>query len=124
MIKVNNYDVEIKGDVSDLVSELTAAVHGFIEELAKDKENIDDSSLLFKSFLFYIQKDAEKHGLDIKITKDEMKDFEEKYKKSREMAEKFAKLLGGLIKLLGDDDDDDSDDDDDETEDDFPDFLW
>lgn len=121
MIKVNNYDVEIKGEASDLASELTAAVHGFIEELSKDKESIDDSSLLFKGFLFYIQKDAKDHGLDIKITKDEMKDFEEKYKKSREMAEKFAKLIGGLIKLF---DDSDDDDDDDETEDDFPDFLW
>ena len=122
MIKVNKHDVVIKGKADDLVSELTEAVHGFIEELSKDKENIDDHSLLFKSFLFYIQKDAEKHGLDIKITKDEMKDFEEKYKESRKMAEKVAKLIGGLIKLF--DDSDDSDDDDDDTEDDIPDFLW
>ena len=118
MIKVNKHDVEIKGKVDDLVSELTAAVHGFIEELSKDKEHIDDSSLLFRSFLFYIQKDAESHGLDIKITEDEMKDFEKKYKESREMAEKVAKLIGGLIKLFEDSEDDD------ETEDDFPDFLW
>lgn len=121
MIKVKGHDVEIKGRVDDLVSELTAAVHGFIEELSKDKENIDDSSLLFRSFLFYIQKDAESHGLDIKITEDEMKDFEKKYKESREMAEKVAKLIGGLIKLFEDSDDDDDDDD---TEDDIPDFLW
>ena len=119
MIKVKGHDVEIKGKVDDLVSELTAAVHGFIEELSKDKENIDASSLLFRSFLFYIQKDAESHGLDIKITDDEMKDFEKKYKESREMAEKVAKLIGGLIKLF-----DDSDDDDGDTEDDIPDFLW
>ena len=124
MIKVNKHDVEIKGKVDDLVSELTSAVHVFIEELSKDKEHIDDSSLLFRSFLFYIQKDAESHGLDIKITEDEMKDFEKKYKESREMAEKVAKLIGGLIKLFEDSDDDDDDDDDDETEDDFPDFLW
>lgn len=123
MIKVDNYDVEIKGKADDLASELTAAVHGFIEELSKDKESIDESSFLFKGFLFYIQKDAEMHGLDTKITKDEMKDFEEKYKKSREMAEKFAKLMGGLLKLF-EDSDSDPDDDDDETEDDFPDFLW
>lgn len=121
MIKVKGHDVVIKGKVDDLVSELTAAVHGFIEELSKDKENIDDSSLLFRSFLFYIQKDAESHGLDIKITEDEMKDFEKKYKESREMAEKVAKLIGGLIKLFDDSDDDDDDDD---TEDDIPDFLW
>ena len=119
MIKVKGHDVEIKGKVDDLVSELTAAVHGFIEELSKDKENIDASSLLFRSFMFYIQKDAESHGLDIKITENEMKDFEKKYKESREMAEKVAKLIGGLIKLF-----DDSDDDDDDTEDDIPDFLW
>ena len=121
MIKVKGHDVEIKGKVDDLVSELTAAVHGFIEELSKDKECVDDSSLLFRSFLFYIQKDAEGHGLDIKITEDEMKDFEKKYKESREMAEKVAKLIGSLIKLLDDSDDDDDDDD---TEDDIPDFLW
>ena len=121
MIKVNKHDVEIKGKVDDLVSELTSAVHGFIEELSKDKEHIDDSSLLFRSFPFYIQKDAESHGLYIKITDDEMKDFEKKYKESREMAEKVAKLIGGLIKLFEDSDDDD---DDDETEDDIPDFLW
>ena len=121
MINVKGHDVVIKGKVDDLVSELTAAVHGFIEELSKDKEHIDDSSLLFRSFLFYIQNDAESHGLDIKITEDEMKDFEKKYKKSREMAEKVAKLIGGLIKLFEDSEDDD---DDDETEDDFPDFLW
>ena len=47
MIKVNNYDVEIKGEASDLASELTAAVHGFIEELSKDKESIDDSSSVY-----------------------------------------------------------------------------
>ena len=119
MIKVKGHDVEIKGKVDDLVSELTAAVHGFIEELSKDKQNIDASSLLFRSLMFYIQKDAESHGLDIKITENEMKDFEKKYKESREMAEKVAKLIGGLIKLF-----DDSDDDDDDTEDDIPDFLW
>jgi hypothetical protein len=110
MIKANNYDVEIKGEVDDLVSELTAVVHGFIEELSKDKESIDDSSRLFKGFLFYIQKDAEKYGLDVKITKDEKKEFEEKYKKSRETAEKFAKLMDGLLKALEDSDDKDSDD--------------
>ena len=121
MIKVNKGNVEIKGKADDLVSELTEEVHGFIEELSKDKEHIDGSSLLFRSFLFYIQKDAESHGLDIKITEDEMKDFEKKYKESREMAEKVDKLIGGLIKLLDDSDDDDDDDD---TEDDFPDFLW
>ena len=121
MIKAKGHDVVIKGKVDDLVSELTAAVHGFIEELSKDKESIDDSSLLFRRFLFYIQKDAESHGLDIKITEDEMKDFEKKYKESREMAEKVAKLIGGLIKLFDDSDDDDDDDD---TEDDIPDLLW
>lgn len=116
MIKANNYDVEIKGEVDDLVSELTAVVHGFIEELSKDKESIDDSSRLFRGFLFYIQKDAKKHGLDIKITKDEMKEFEDKYKKSREMADKFAKLMDGLLKVLEDSDDSDSDDDDDDDD--------
>lgn len=109
MIKANNYDVEIKGNVDDLVSELTAVVHGFIEELSKDEENIDESSRLFRGFLFYIQKDAEKYGLDAKITKDEKKEFEEKYKKSRETAEKFAKLMDGLLKALDDSDDEDSD---------------
>lgn len=123
MIKANNYDVEIKGEVDDLVSELTAVVHGFIEELSKDKEGIDDSSRLFRGFLFYIQKDAKKHGLDIKITKDEMKEFEDKYKKSMETAEKFAELLDSLLKALEDSDDSDSDDDD-ETEDDIPNFLF
>ena len=117
MIKANNYDVKIEGNVDDLVSELTAVVHGFVEELSKDKESIDDSSRLFKGFLFYIQKDAESHGLDIKITKDEMKEFEDKYKKSRETAEKFAKLMDGLLKALEGSDDKDSDDSDDDDDD-------
>lgn len=121
MIKVKGHDVVIKGKADDLVSELTVAVHGFIEELSKDKESFDESSRLFRGFLFYIQKDAEKYGLDVKITKDEKKEFEEKYKKSRETAEKFAKLMDGLLKALEGSDDDEDDDD---TEDDIPDFLW
>jgi hypothetical protein len=114
MIKAKGHDVKIKGTLGDLMKEISFVFDEFIDSVPKDTE--DDrkaSSRAIKSLLFIISKKTEEAGLSTKMTREEKKEFEDAWKKSKEESEKLMTGLKRFKELFGiDDDEDDSDDDD------------
>lgn len=116
MIKAKGHDVVIKGTLGDLMKEISFVFDEFIGAVPKDTE--DDrkaSSRAIKSLLFIIGKKTEEAGLSTRLTREEKKEFEDAWKKSKEESEKLMTGLKKLKELFGiDDDDEDSDDSDDD----------
>ena len=116
MIKAKGHDVKIKGTLGDLMKEISFVFDEFIDGVPKDTDDDREaSSRAIKSLLFIFNKKAEEAGLSTKMTKEEKKEFEDAWKKSKLESEKLMTGLKRLKELFGiDDDDEDSDDSDDD----------
>jgi len=114
MINVKGHDVKIKGTLGDLMKEISFVFDEFVDSVPKDTE--DDrkaSSRAIKSLLFIIGKKTEEAGLSTRMTREEKKEFEDAWKKSKEESEKLMTGLKRLKELFGiDEDSEDSDYDD------------
>ena len=116
MIKANGHKVVIKGTLGDVMSEIGYILHDFVNTLPQDSEDDREaSSRAYKSVIFLANKKAEAEGLSTRLTREEKKEFEDAWKKSKEESEKLMTGLKRLKELFGiDDDDEDSDDSDDD----------
>lgn len=122
MIKVENGELSVKGNISTLYAELTSAFKGITEGLLEDDYPGDLVAHHVKGYLFLVGDVCKEMNLDITITDEDRKAFEEAKDKSGDKAERMKKALLDLLNLLksASDDDDVADD----TEDDIPDFLF
>ena len=133
MIKISNGNLEMSGSVATMFADIATASDAIINKLCSDEDFPNDLvELNVKALIMSIEGMATENGIDITITDDDRKNFEDSKKKAKKSsARKCTKatdlvesILSVLSKLTEDDDDSDDDDDDDEAEDDFPDFLW
>lgn len=122
MIKVENGELSVKGSISKLYAELTSAFKGITDGLLEDDYPRDLVAHHVKGYLFLVEDVCKEMNLDITITDEDRKAFEEAKDKSGDKAERMKKALLDLLNLLksASDDDDVAGD----TEDDIPDFLW
>ena len=122
MIKVENGELSVQGNISTLYAELTSAFKGITEGLHEDDYPRDLVAHHVKGYLFLVEDVCKEMNLDITITDEDRKAFEEAKDKSGDKAERMKKALLDLLNLLksASDDDDVADD----TEDDIPDFLF
>ena len=122
MIKVENGELSVKGSISKLFAELTSAFKGITEGLLEDDYPRSLVAHHVKGYLFLVEDVCKEMNLDITITDEDRKAFEEAKDKSGDEAERMKKALLDLLNLLksASDDDDVADD----TEDDIPDFLF
>lgn len=122
MIKVENGELSVKGSISKLFAELTSAFKGITEGLLEDDYPRDLVAHHVKGYLFLVEDVCKEMNLDITITDEDRKAFEEAKDKSGDKAERMKKALLDLLNLLKSASDDDEVADD--TEDDIPDFLF
>lgn len=120
MIKVENGELSVQGNISKLFAELTSAFKGITEGLLEDDYPLDLVAHHVKGYLFLVEDVCKEMNLDITITDEDRKAFEEAKDKSGDKAERMKKALLDLLNLLKSASDDDADD----TEDDIPDFLF
>lgn len=122
MIKVENGELSVQGNMSTLFAELTGAFKGITEGLLEDdypKEMVERN---VKGFMFLTQDICGELGIDTTLTDEDREDFEmAKNTQPKEVAKKLNKALTDLLDLLKSASDDDTDD---ETEDDIPKFLF
>jgi len=133
MIKISNGNLEMSGSVATMFADIATASDAIINKLCSDEDFPNDLvELNVKALIMSIEGMATENGIDITITDDDRKNFEDSKKKAekRSVSRKCTKatdlvesILSVLSKLTEDDDSDD-DDGDDDTEDDIPDFLW
>lgn len=116
MIKANGHKVVIKGTLGDVMSEIGYILHDFVNTLPQDSEDDRDaSSRAYKSVIFLANKKAEAEGLSTRLTREEKKEFEDAWEKSKKETDELMSTIKKLKDLLGvDDDDEDSDDSDDD----------
>lgn len=116
MIKVEGHNVKISGRLGDIMKEIGFVFDEFISNVPKDsEEDRAASSRALKSILFLANKKAEEEGLSTRLTREEKKEFEDAWEKSKKETEELMSTLKKLKDLLGvDDDDEDSDDSDDD----------
>lgn len=133
MIKISNGNLEMSGSVATMFADIATASDAIINKLCSDEDFPNDIvELNVKALIMSIEGVATENGIDITITDDDRKSFEDSKKKAKKSSAtrkctKATDLVESILSVLSkltDDDSDDSDDDDDETEDDFPDFLW
>ena len=122
MIKVENGELSVQGNISTLFAELTSAFKGMVEGMLEDDYPRDLVAHHVKGYLFLVEDVCKEMNLDITITDEDRKAFEEAKDKSGDKAEKMKKALLDLPNLLKSASDDDDVDDD--TDDDIPDFLF
>lgn len=122
MIKVENGELSVQGNISTLYAELTSAFKGITEGLLEDDYPRDLVAHNVKGYLFLVEDVCKEMNLDITITDEDRKAFAEAKDKSGDKAERMKKALLDLLDLLKSASDDDTDDDD--TKDDIPDFLF
>lgn len=122
MIKVENGELSVNGSISKLFAELTSAFKGITEGLLEDEYPRDLVAHHVKGYLFLVEDVCKEMNLDITITDEDRKAFEEAKDKGSDEAERMKKALLDLLNLLksASDDDDVADD----TDDDIPDFLF
>lgn len=122
MIHVENGELSVKGNASTLFAELTGAFKGITEGMLEDDYPRSLVAHHVKGYLFLVEDVCKEMKLDITITDEDRKAFEEAKDKSGYEAERMKKALLDLLNLLksASDDDDVADD----TEDDIPDFLF
>lgn len=122
MIKIENGELSVQGNISKLFAELTTAFNEITKGLLEDDYPRDLVAHHVKGYLFLVEGICKEMNLDITITDDDRKAFEGAKDKGGDEAERMKKALLDLLNLLksASDDDDVAD----ETEDDIPDFLF
>ena len=134
MIKISNGNLEMSGSVATMFADIATASDAIINKLCSDDDFPNDLvELNVKALIMSIEGMATDNGIDVTITDDDRKNFEDSKKKAKKCStsrkctkatDLVESILSVLSKLTEDDEESDDDDDDDDTEDDIPDFLW
>ena len=132
MIKISNGNLEMSGSVATMFADIATASDAIINKLCNDDDFPNDLvELNVKDLIMSIEGMATDNGIDVTITDDDRKNFEDSKKKAKKCSAsrkctKATDLVESILSVLSKltEDDEDSDDDDDDTEDDIPDFLW
>ena len=133
MIKISNGNLEMSGSVATMFADIATASDAIINKLCSDDDFPNDLvELNVKALIMSIEGMATDNGIDVTITDDDRKNFEDSKKKAKKCSTsrkctKATDLVESILSVLSkltEDDEDSDDDDDDDTEDDIPDFLW
>lgn len=133
MIKISNGNLEMSGSVATMFADIATASDAIINKLCSDEDFPNDLvEFNVKALIMSIEGMATENGIDITITDDDRKNFEDSKKKAEKRsvsrkctkATDLAESILSVLSRLTEDDDSDDDNDNDDTEDDIPDFLW